>query len=424
MARGHFLVLLLVSALTVSLLPYGIDAKASAQDPAPDQCPMSINKCKKADCDDKNCGTPNKYISFSSIAMNAGGSAVASASECCTKCRTTAGCVYWQYDKNPVGWWLASKKRKLLSNGDVQGNDGLGNAMCYLMGGNQVPKCARAQYASVTSITRVGGKCNPSVNDDPHFVGAQGTRYDFNGEPNAAFCLVSDKSLHINMLLKGYLDNRTEGATVMKDGKAVRTWIRELGIKWTAAGQEHSLRLAARSGKQQERGSGFLAGVEMDGASVAPLAVGSKFVADGGLEIAFVGFEKSGPFDVDFYTVKIAGLLSMDMRLRVAHPLLQTPEDAEVHINAGFNSIENTPAVHGVLGQTYRADHTQRAVSFSKLTALLHAPIAADGESGKGFLDGTPQDYVSSDILSTDCRFSTYQGATAAGAADNAVSAL
>eukprot|EP00897_Mesotaenium_endlicherianum_P003902 jgi/Mesen1/353/ME000001S02666 len=401
---------------------------------------MSINKCRKADCDKKNCGTPNKYFTFFHTCKNKGGTDVDSAGECCNLCRATAGCTYWQYDNNGPNWWdaLGGGKRKLLDsfegktkedstwedgNGN-DGNGGLGRGKCYLMGADSVPTCARAQYASKLPITRVGGKCNPSVQDDPHFVGAQGTRYDFNGEPNQAFCLVSDKSLHINMQLKGYLDNRTEGATVMKNGKAVRTWIRELGIKWTAAGQEHSLRLTARSGKQQERGHGYLAGILIDSEYVAPLRVGEKFEADGGLELNFVGFEKSGPFDVDFYTVKIAGLLSMDMRLRVAHPLLQTPDDAEVHINAGFNNIENTPAIHGVLGQTYRADHTQRAVSFSKLTALLHAPITADGESGKGFLDGTPRDYVSSSVLSTDCRFSAYQSISAVGTSDDTVSAL
>jgi hypothetical protein len=72
-------------------------------------------------------------------------------------------------------------------------------------------------------------------------------------------------------------------------------------------------------------------------------------------------------------------------------------------------SLQATEAVHGVLGQTYRSDHEDRAVDFSALSAELHAPVVADGESGKGFLDGTPRDYESSSVLSPDCYFSAYQ---------------
>jgi hypothetical protein len=64
------------------------------------------------------------------------------------------------------------------------------------------------------------------VANDPHFVGARGTQFDFNGKPDRAFCLHTDARLHINMLMRGYLDDRTQGATVLSSGKAVRTWIK------------------------------------------------------------------------------------------------------------------------------------------------------------------------------------------------------
>ena len=116
---------------------------------------------------------------------------------------------------------------------------------------------------------RIGGICNPNaqVVDDPHFLGAQGTRFDFSGLPDKSFCLLTDKALHVNILLRGYLDNRTESATVMHEGKAVRTWIREIGVIWTAEGIEHNLRMVARSGVEQKRANGFLEILEMDGVS-------------------------------------------------------------------------------------------------------------------------------------------------------------
>lgn len=59
------------------------------------------------------------------------------------------------------------------------------------------------------------------------FTGAHGTRYDFNGELGKAFCLITDKTFHLNAVLKGYKnDNAAGGATVGADGKAIRSWIR------------------------------------------------------------------------------------------------------------------------------------------------------------------------------------------------------
>lgn len=78
---------------------------------------------------------------------------------------------------------------------------------------------------------RSGGYCNPgnttvNVENDPHFTGAHGTHFDFNGALDTPFCLVTDKALHINALLTGYKSDNTFGATVGADGKALRTWIK------------------------------------------------------------------------------------------------------------------------------------------------------------------------------------------------------
>jgi hypothetical protein len=74
-----------------------------------------------------------------------------------------------------------------------------------------------------------GGTCNPVtsglVKDDPHFRGGDNVPFEFNGEVDKSFCLITDSNIHINMLLGGYLDERTTGATIMKNGMAVRSWI-------------------------------------------------------------------------------------------------------------------------------------------------------------------------------------------------------
>ena len=257
------------------------------------------------------------------------------------------------------------------------------------------------------------GKSCPYGKHDPHFMGAQGTLFEFNGMPDKSFCLVTDRHLHVNMKMRGYLDTRTVGASIMKDGRAVRTWIRELGIVWddAATGEKHTLRLAARDGKSMARDGGFLKTIEYDGQAMPLLKLGGT-LKDGGLTLAFTAYEKQGGgfFDADAYSLKIDGLLDLGVTLRAAHPLLQTPDDAQVHLNVQFNRVAHSSDVHGVMGQTYRNGRTKRAMEYTALSSLLRKTVSADSDTGRGFLDGEVKDYVVSDVLATDCVYTAFGG--------------
>ncbi|CAI5492359.1 unnamed protein product [Closterium sp. Naga37s-1] len=319
----------------------------------------------------------------------------ASPQTCCNTCAGYAGCTYWQYIPDIT---IDGKKTE---------------GACYLVHDNIDYSCGEltAQYATdskpVHLQVRTGGECNPAghIKDDPHLVGAYGTHFDFNGRPDKAFCLLTDKDLHVNMLLRGYYSDDTENAALVVDGKAVHTWIKELGIVWFANGADHKVRLAARSGKKQERGDGFMKTIEIDGEEMPRMSVGDEVTTEGGLTLRFAALEKEGPYDVDYYTLVIDGLVTLDLRLRVANPKLQTPTEAEAHINVGIVEMEHTDDVHGVLGQTYRPDHAARAADFQKMIATLHRPISAESTEGAGFLDGTPRMYESSSVLSVDCAY-------------------
>ncbi|CAI5982289.1 unnamed protein product [Closterium sp. NIES-64] len=321
----------------------------------------------------------------------------ASPQTCCNTCAGYSSCTYWQYIPDIT---IDGKK-----------SDGA----CYLVHDNIDYSCGdmTAQYATdskpVHLQVRTGGECNPAANvvNDPHLVGAYGTHFDFNGRPDKAFCLLTDRDLHVNMLLRGYYSDDTENAALVVDGKAVHTWIKELGIVWFANGADHKVRLAARSGKQQERGNGFMKTIEIDGEEIPRMNVGDEVKAEGGLTLRFAALEKEGPYDVDYYTLAIDGLVALDLRLRVANPKLQTPSEAEAHINVGIVELEHTDDVHGVLGQTYRPDHAARAADFQRLIANLHRPVSADSAEGAGFLDGTPRLYESSSVLESRRRFLT-----------------
>eukprot|EP00475_Leptophrys_vorax_P022047 TRINITY_DN299_c0_g2_i4.p1 TRINITY_DN299_c0_g2~~TRINITY_DN299_c0_g2_i4.p1 ORF type:complete len:498 (-),score=2.48 TRINITY_DN299_c0_g2_i4:243-1580(-) len=317
---------------------------------------------------------------------------------CCNDCNNRRTCQFWQF-------WQQGNTCPASSGG-------CGICIHYppTVPG---PKCSNSIVQE--NITRVSRPC-PSTQNDPHFTGAHGTRYEFNGLPDKSFCLLTDRSIQVNMRMRGYYDTRTTGASIMKDGKAVRTWIRELGIVWTSPAEptrQHTLRLVARDGKSSERGGdGYLGAIEFDGRELPLLKLGSGYVLPGGLNFTFTAYEKQGGgfFDVDVYSLEIAGLIKLDVKLRVAHPLLQTSDDAQAHINLHFLDVQRTEDVHGVLGQTYRAGRSKRALEYSALSALLKRAFAADGEEGKGFLDGTAEDYRTSGVLSTDCTYTTYGG--------------
>ncbi|CAI7850651.1 unnamed protein product [Closterium sp. NIES-53] len=375
------------------------------------KCPPGLNKELAGACTPKNCSKggiaakwKTAYLQKNKLGyeLYVPGNPLtllkANPASCCNTCAATPLCTYWQY----------------IPDITIDGKKGKG--ACYLIHDQIDFTCGEmtAQYSTETKPVnlqvRIGGECNPSAKilNDPHLVGAHGTHFDFNGRPDKAFCLLTDRDLHVNMLLRGYYDERTDNAALVVDGKAVHTWIKELGIVWTAQGADHKVRLAARGGKQQERGDGFMKSIEIDGEEIPRMKVGDTVTTGGGLTVHFRGLEKEGPFDVDYYMLTIDGLISLDLRLRVAHPKLQTPTDAEAHINVGIAELEHTEEIHGVLGQTYRADHTQRAADFQRLIASLHRPISADAAEGKGFLDGTPRLYEASDVLAVDCAYTAY----------------
>ncbi|CAI5515246.1 unnamed protein product [Closterium sp. Naga37s-1] len=277
-------------------------------------------------------------------------------------------------------------------------------------------------YRIKYNCSRIGASC-PYTKNDPHFRGAHGTRFEFNGLPDKTFCLLTDRHVHLNMRMHGYLDDRTIGASIIRGGKAVRTWIRELGLMWREEGavagdvdREHRLRMVARRGTQQERGEGFVERLEVDGVLIGRMRQGETLKL-AGLELTFVGVQMRGPMEVDAYHVSIPDLIELDVKLRVAHPLLQTADDAEAHINLAFQHVEATKDIHGVMGQTYRPGREQRAMDYTALSALLHRPVAVDSEQGAGFLDGSMRDYESTDVYAPDCRYSAFLSGRISGGA-------
>ena len=262
-------------------------------------------------------------------------------------------------------------------------------------------------YYTVCQST--GGK--GSVSGDPHFVGAHGTRYDFNGLPRKDYCLFTDSSVHMNMHMIGYGVDEVKHCD--EDGKTVRTWIGKLGIIWKVEGKSHSLVLSAREGPQVKRGSGFLAGAELDSVALPALKEGETHALVGGGNLTFhhIGSWGHHKEPEDVYLMVLPGLLTLRLALRIEVHRWRTRSNAWTHFDVSMSQVSSSGKVHGVLGQTFRKDRGGRSIDFKALTSLLRRPVAADGPSGSGLLDGSAVDYETSGVLTADCRFSAFSQA-------------
>lgn len=327
--------------------------------------------------------------------------------DCCVECAKAKGCYLYQFFPEGTPASYATSKCYQLSGG-TQTWDFPERGTPY--SGSQ----RRQNTGRRTTIppSFVGGRCNGTdINDDPHFTGAHGTHFDFNGALDKSFCLISDKTVHINGLFKGYKDTDTHGATVQADGKALRTWIRAVAFLYKdASGTEHKLTMATRDGPEQGKGKGFLSSITFDGVNFPEPTKAGVVVNHLGTTLSFTGTFTRGKFEVDYYKLKIGDSLDMTVTVRVAQPQMQQKDEAQTHFNLLLNDIRTSDAIHGVLGQTFRNSEQQvaRAVRFQELSRLLKGPIQADGKTGEGFLEGTMTDYVTSDLTKADCKYSAF----------------
>ncbi|CAI5979385.1 unnamed protein product [Closterium sp. NIES-64] len=225
-------------------------------------------------------------------------------------------------------------------------------------------------------------------------------------------------------------------------GKPIRSWIRELQVMWRdSTGAQHSAFFKARDGKEQGRGSsGFIDRLELDSSPVAPpLSAGSFVLGSGGFKLLLAETRSCKGKDEDEFHLKIDGVVDMGITARSAHPLMQTATEAQAHFNVHIDRLNvinlfffrsssllsflcfvivscaqqhaamsvHTNGIHGVLGQTFRGEESRkvRSLRYRLLTRLLREPVEVESESGRGFLDGHTEDYITSDIHSTDCMY-------------------
>jgi hypothetical protein len=194
------------------------------------------------------------------------------------------------------------------------------------------------------AVCSVPGACG-----DPRFIGGDGNAFYFHGRRDADFCVVSDRDLHINAHFIG-----KRGADGMSRDF---TWIQAIAVLFD--GGRHRLYVGARKTTAWDDDVDRME-ITLDGepvtllqevdaawtsATVPALSV-TRTKAANGVLIAL-----DGKFSIRANAVPITEEESRVHRYGV------TADDCLAHLDLAFKFNALTADVHGVVGQTYRADY-------------------------------------------------------------------
>ncbi|XP_062187870.1 uncharacterized protein LOC133891164 [Phragmites australis] len=210
---------------------------------------------------------------------------------------------------------------------------------------------------------------------DPRFTGADGNNFYFHGKKDQDFCIVSDADLHVNAHFIG-----KRNPAMNRDF----TWIQALGILFS----HHRLHVGAVKTVKWNAASDHLSIMFDDEDITLPAFVGARWAPatvptlsiTRTAQVNTVVVELKGVFRI---MANVVPITAEDSRI---HNYGVTEDDSLAHLDLGFKFYDLTDDVHGVLGQTYRADYVNKLDVTSKMPVMGGAP-----------------DYLSSDLFSTDC---------------------
>eukprot|EP00271_Cylindrocystis_brebissonii_P001160 TRINITY_DN11465_c1_g1_i2.p1 TRINITY_DN11465_c1_g1~~TRINITY_DN11465_c1_g1_i2.p1 ORF type:complete len:375 (-),score=86.90 TRINITY_DN11465_c1_g1_i2:314-1438(-) len=234
---------------------------------------------------------------------------------------------------------------------------------------------------------------------EPHFHGADESRFDFSGVPDTTYTLFTDAHLQMNAFFGGRYGQWGE------DSHHSITWMRKVAIFQG----HHTLVLEAREGPESAYGNGYMAHMSFDGEDFALSQAGDVAELADGVKVTWVAAKEKSVDDlVDVYEVEVPQVLKMKLTLRPEVAFLRTQEDGTVHFDIDVEYIKLSTKAHGILGQTYRKDHAGRFENTPQVySELLHTFMVAAPDA-EGFLDGKAADYATSALLKTDSPVSRF----------------
>lgn len=252
--------------------------------------------------------------------------------------------------------------------------------------------------------------CEPdttgAVTSDPHVSGLQKQSFDFTGEAGKYYALISDENIAVNAKFgTGY----TTGLTVDAD-TLVTSLMRPQGTWLTEAAVilgDHVIEMSIGKSPLENlcptedrlKTCFFGGSIKVDHDDV--IRTGALPVGDG----VSVEISNKGSFGrVDIHANKgwrFEG--SLDYVPAPASWKLEEEAAADLaHINFKIKKIALSSEAHGVIGQTSRVKYDENGMPV----------MAAQDKNGKGVIDGTAEDYELSSLLSTEFKYSVFNGAS------------
>eukprot|EP00899_Mesostigma_viride_P012626 jgi/Mesvir1/21364/Mv20848-RA.1 len=231
---------------------------------------------------------------------------------------------------------------------------------------SEVFKTQPPVFLTITEVSQPTGGVS-----DPHFVAGNGLKFDFMGEADKSYCLLSDTLLHMNMHMVG---------PVATHKKRSATWIRDISILYypyynisiTAASPEGTPFTAAH-------GTVVVNGKEMKSQKQ------STMVRWHGLTVSRRKTRIS---------VEIKNLVELEIEVVRAGFWVGEDGPGSNYLNFKIKALNVTRSVHGLLGQTFRPSFNVREHQ--------------GGKQGQGVIEGNMHSYEVSDMLATDCKFARY----------------
>jgi len=203
----------------------------------------------------------------------------------------------------------------------------------------------------------------PAVSGDPHFVGFRGQRFDFHGEVDKVFNLITDTSLQVNALFVN---------ADLRPKKLHKTYIGELGI---VIGQ-HKLRFACNRGYAEHI-------VEFDGQELLK----SKPFSLSDENYAMVIRDVNDKITIDYHPFLLRAWFSSSRH-----------SSCHITLRSSYSGGSAMTLPHGVLGQTVSP------------LVLANNALGPKSMQGEGIIAGHWKDYeiIDDDLYGTNFKFNRF----------------